>query len=85
MTIDVNMNIGKLENKKEFKFQNFPVQNVRQQENGNFLKLETSFGQDLSFLMEETCFESWLLGEENKTDWKKKENLEHNYIELTTM
>lgn len=50
-----------------------------------FLKLETSFGQDLSFLMEETCFESWLLGEENKTDWKKKENLEHNYIELTTM
>jgi len=34
-TIDVNMNIGKLESKKEFKF---PVQNVRQQENGSFLK-----------------------------------------------
>lgn len=38
MIIDVNTNIGKLENKKELKFQNFPVQNVRQQENGIFLK-----------------------------------------------
>lgn len=50
-----------------------------------FLKLETSFGEELSFLMEETCFQSWLLGEENKTDQKKEENLEYNYIELTTM
>lgn len=38
MTIDVNRNMWKLENKKEFTFQNFPVQNVRQQENGTFLK-----------------------------------------------
>lgn len=50
-----------------------------------FLKLETSFGQDLSFSMEEACFEPWLLREENKTDWKMKENLGNNCTELTTM
>lgn len=50
-----------------------------------FIKLETSFGQDLSFLMEETCFESWLLGEQNKRYQKKKENLEYHHSELTIM
>lgn len=50
-----------------------------------FLKLEPSFDQDLSFLMEETHFESWLLGEENKRYWKRKEILEYNYVELTIM
>lgn len=38
MTIDVNMNIEKLKDEQEFKFQKFPWQNERQQESGTFLK-----------------------------------------------
>lgn len=65
MTIDVNMNTGKLENKNS----DFKIFQCRMWDNRKIetlLKIETSFCQDFDFLTGKTCFESWLLRGENK-------------------